>query len=99
MKTEKVKKPRAKRTPKAKTAIQPMVIEKGIPIPPKTRTIKFAYPFKEMAAGDSFPIEYSEKNYRKLYTSAKNFAKLNPGTKFTLRTFKDANYIRCWRIK
>lgn len=98
MKAEKERKPRVKRGRKAST-IQALVIEKGIPIPPKMRTVKFNYPFRDMEAGDSFPVDYSEKNYRKLYTSVKKFTKLTPGTKFTIRTNKDENYIRCWRIK
>ena len=99
MKAENEKKPRAKRGSRKASAIKPMVIEKGIPIPPKTRTVKFAYPFKDMEVGDSFPIGFSDKNFRKLYTSVKKFTKLNAGSKFTIRTNKDENFIRVWRVK
>ncbi len=100
MKQEKEKKPRGRRKKVADAPAKgSILIEKDIPIPPRTRSVKFEYPFKEMEVGDSFIIDYSDKNYRKLYSSMKRYRKFNEGVKYTIRTFKDENHLRCWRIK
>lgn len=75
-----------------------LIIESGIPAP----TGRAGYPFNAMGAGDSFLVEAeageaSKKVITSIGASARNFARKNPGTKFSTRTVEGG--VRCWRVQ
>ena len=83
-------------------------LEKNIPMPPlasSRHTGKYStYPLKAMAVGDSFIVKYDptdDEAYKKI-RSKLNSAVFSFGTrndrKFSVRTYHDENFLRCWRV-
>lgn len=70
-------------------------IDKDIPLPAHghggNRHSK--YPFAQMSVGDSF---FAPATSKAVHAAATNFAKRNPGFKFTTR--KEGDGTRIWRI-
>jgi hypothetical protein len=79
-------------------------VDKGIPIPPKKRDIKF--PFRSLGVGDSFcvPLPADEEGAKKVRTSVAgrvNYHSKRLGIKLVTRTVTEKGKlkIRIWRMK
>lgn len=69
-----------------------ITIEKGIPIPPKSRRSK--YPWEQMEIGDSFQVEGQKSvGFPKAF--------LEKGWEFERRTYQEngTDFVRVWRTK
>lgn len=84
-----------------------MEIESDIPVPKGTAQGRpRKYPFPAMKVGDSFAIPLGEARAPKggylttyrLSQSARAYQKRHGG-KFVVRSVKDKNEARCWRVK
>lgn len=67
------------------------VIEKGIPLPTKAKTV-CPYPWEEMEVGDSFLVPGAK---RVTMASACRYAGKKRGRRYIARPMADG--IRCWR--
>jgi len=82
----------------------PYDIEKNIPISQLERNRSYLYPFEKMQVGDSFKVflilnEKPTVKYKHISSAINYFKKTHKEIKFTLRTLKSQECIRCWRIK
>lgn len=83
-----------------------MKIEKDVPLPGPYVGAPRKYPFPDMEVGDSFavPLE-GESSSRGMDTAADKLrcAALNHGRryggKFVVRTVREENVARCWRVE
>lgn len=81
-------------------------IEAGVPIPPPSSGGRaYKYPFAGMQIGDSFAIPLTGEMHRKggdtayvrLKNASKRYERLHGGS-FRVRTRRDENAVRCWRV-
>lgn len=71
-------------------------VEKGIPLPPKSKTgPRTRYPFEEMQVGDSFLVPDGKAKNRALAIAMTRAGKML-GTQYTQRQVSDG--VRVWRI-
>ena len=73
-------------------------IEHDVPVPGANQNAK--YPFNEMNVGDSFEIAIQSRHTAAaIGTYARKFGnKQQPPRSFTVRTNKERNTVRVWRI-
>lgn len=73
-------------------------VEHGIAIP-EHAPHGSRYPFEKMEVGDSFKIPMRKNGSSHLGSAAGHFRRTHPDWKFIIRTLKEENIIRCWRVK
>lgn len=80
-------------------------IDHDIPPPKPTIGRPLKYPFPDMGVGDSFAIPLAGVSYgtedhaaAKLRAAAIRYGHKN-GCKFSLRTDRENNVVRCWRVE
>lgn len=86
--------------------VKEIKIEKGIPIP-TTIPKGSKFPFDKMEVWDSFAIpivEITDKgklihNSSSVSTAAGHFCRTHKGYKFVVRTLREQEIIRCWRVE
>lgn len=81
------------------------LIQKNVPVSGVFRSIgaHLKYPFKDMAAGESFELKVNKNEARRrvsnLSSACSSYVKKNNNAaKFTVRRTSDTT-IRCWRLK
>jgi hypothetical protein len=80
-------------------------IDKNTPMPPVTVGRPRQYPFAELQVGDSFAIPLAgimlrsgDKAVGRLSAAALAYSR-RYGGKFTVRTDRENNVARCWRVQ
>lgn len=83
---------------KEEVDLQAIEIEKGIPVP-EHAPHGSRYPFNRMEVGDSFKVPCRERGSTHIGSAVGHFRRTHPDWKFIIRTLKEENIIRCWRVK
>lgn len=82
-----------------------MKIDKGIPIPKEGQSrVRKHYPFDQMEVGDSFAVsadgdELTAVRMRVSGAISRLYPYLERDKKFTVRTIREKNEVRVWRIE
>lgn len=80
--------------------MNPIEIQKHVPVPASGPGRQARYPFKQMAVGDSFFIRNPDQTrLATVQQCASRRGKLD-GTRFTVRKVTEGNQkgLRCWRV-